>query len=336
MASPALEICSQNVMRPTWESDFKSKVTFVLCIAFALVLCASAMDSDRILKEHLKQLARERGPMQAPLDLRKIGLEARDIKNMCFSPSPQERLNNLNNHQTSFNNIRKRLTLTKTLTALKNKITGTKVESSTKNSSPKPSTKNEMNINNSNKTKNNENSKKSVEEDSASSSSSKENCEIVTMKKNEIQNSIKNSKKSKNQLNLNEAKNCSVQQQQQKAIVKPLNNNQNQNRVKNKLTAAVSPTLNVKLSSDENSVKSHSPTSNASFNEGHPSNNHVNFMNDLIADTNDAIDVNNAIKVKIIDFKGWELFLRDPKDLSKLSFTLSPCIFDPHSCNIFT
>lgn len=327
VASPALEICSQNVMRPTWESDFKSKVTFVLCIAFALVLCASAMDSDRILKEHLKALARERGPTQAPLDLRKIGLEARDIKNTfsCFSSSPQERLNNLNNHHTSLNNIRKRLTITKNLTALRNKLTGTKTvhnEPSTKNTSPKPA-RHEINLS---KGKNNENcyskesNKKSEDDSISSSSSSKENCEISTPKnlqKNDNQDSPplgkhKNSnKKSKNQLNINETnakdqKNSAAQQQQQqqKAIVKPLNNNQNQNRIvnnncKNKLTAAVSPTLSVKISNGETLVKSHSPSSSASSNEGHQTNHHVNFMNDVNSDSKEIVNVNNGIKVII-------------------------------------
>lgn len=325
VASPALEMCSQNVMRPPWESNFKSKVTIVLCMALALVLYASAMDSDRILKEHLKSLGRERGPIQAPLDLRKIGLEARDIKSSlsCFTASHQERLNNLNNHHTSLNNIRKRLTITKNLTALRNKLTGTKVEpsSSTKNSSPKPA-RHEININ---KSKNNENSfnkdvSKKLEDDSISSSSSKENCEVSTSKniqKDENQDSPplgkhKNSnKKSKNQLNIHETnakdqKNSAAQQQQQKAIVKPLNNNPNQNRVTNngktKLTAAVSPTLNVKIPNGEIVVKSHSPSSNASSNEGHLPNHHVNFMSDIISDTNGVIENNNGIKVKVNNF----------------------------------
>jgi hypothetical protein len=347
VASPALEICSQNVMRPWWESDFKSKVAIVLCIVLALVLVASAMDSERILKEHMKAIARERGPLSAPLDLRKIGIDARkagydiSVGITCIIPPPQERLNNLINHQSSLNNFRKRLTITKNLTALRNKLTGTKVlhnEPSTnstntaKTTPPRqPSRQTSEIMNNgtkdSNKSKNNENtnnnfkdsSSKKSEDDSISSSSSKENCEISSMKnaqKNNIQESPpltkgKNSnKKSKNQLNINDSsskdqKNCTQQQQNQptKAIVKPLNNNQNQNRVannsKNKLSAAISPTL--KLSNGDVAVKSHSPTSNASSNEGHQSNHqHVNFMSDIIADTNGGIEVNNAIKVKYL------------------------------------
>jgi hypothetical protein len=321
VASPALEICSQNVIRPTWESDFKSKVTFVLCIAFALVLCASAMDSDRILKEHLKTLTREKGPgTQAPLDLRKIGLEARDIKNTfsCFSSSPHERLNNLNNHHTSLNNIRKRLTITKNLTALRNKLTGTKSvhnEPYTKNTSPKAA-RHETNIikgKNSESCFNKDVGKKAEDDSISSSSSSKENCEVSTLKnlqKNESQDSPplvkhKNNKKSKNQLNINETnakdQKNSTAQQQQKAIVKPLNNHQNQNNrvsnnCKSKLTAAVSPTLNVKLSNEE--IKSHSPTSSASSNEGHQTNHHISF-HDIILDTSEVNEINNTIKVEL-------------------------------------
>lgn len=321
VASPALEVCSQNVMRPTWESDFKSKVTMVLCIAFALVLCASAMDSDRILKEHLKLLARERGPAHAPLDLRKIGLEARDIKNTfsCFTSNPQERLNNLNNHHTSLNNIRKRLTITKNLTALRNKLTGTKIvhnEPSTKNSSPKP-VRHEINLT---KGKNNDNSynkdasSKKPDDDSISSSSSKENCDVTTTaKKTENQESPplgknKNSnKKTKNLLNINEIntkdQKNSVAQQEQKTLIKPLNNNQNQNRIangKNKLTAAVSPTMNIKIMNGEGISKSHSPSStssSASSIEGHQSNHHVNFINDIIINSNTRNEVVNSVKV---------------------------------------
>lgn len=335
VTSPALEICSQNVIRPIWESDFKSKVTIVLCIALFLVLAAAGIDADRILKEHARALIRERGSIRATLDLRKIGLDGNGEISFgitCFVP--QERLNNLNNHHASLNNFRKRLTITKNLTALKNKLTGTKTtqnEPSSKNlNTPQQSRplqqpmKQEVNNskeNNSNKGKNNEkdNSKKS-EDDSMSSSSSKENCEISSSSSMKNAQKINNSdmpvlvklknKKSKNQLNINEVKDQknspqNQQQQQQKAIVKPLNNNQNQNRVanKNKLTAAVSPTLNEKASngiSDDiiSTVKSHSPTSNASSNEGHQSNHHlhVNFLSENNAEVN-GNETNHVMKV---------------------------------------
>lgn len=321
VASPALEICSQNVLRPVWEPDFKSKVTIVLCIALFLVLCAAAIDADRILKEHARALIRERGSIRATLDLRKIGIDGGEISFGITCYVPQDRLNNLNNHQASLNNIRKRLTITKNLTALRNKLTGTKVEPSTKNTPPPPPPsrpmKQEVKENNS-KAKNieiasNFNKDKKSEDDSiSSSSSSKENCEVSknNAQKNATQdspplNKSKNSnKKSKNQLNINEASakdQKNPPQPLQKAIVKPLNNNQIQNRVvnnsKNKLTAAVSPTLNEKIPNGDVVVKSHSPTSNASSSEGHHQS-HVNFLSDNITETNGGInEVNHVIKV---------------------------------------
>lgn len=321
VASPALEICSQNVLRPVWEPDFKSKVTIVLCIALFLVLCAAAIDADRILKEHARALIQERGSIRATLDLRKIGIDGGEISFGITCYVPQDRLNNLNNHQASLNNIRKRLTITKNLTALRNKLTGTKVEPSTKNTPPPPPPsrpmKQEVKENNS-KAKNieiasNFNKDKKSEDDSiSSSSSSKENCEVSknNAQKNATQdspplNKSKNSnKKSKNQLNINEASakdQKNPPQPLQKAIVKPLNNNQIQNRVvnnsKNKLTAAVSPTLNEKIPNGDMVVKSHSPTSNASSSEGHHQS-HVNFLSDNITETNGGInEVNHVIKV---------------------------------------
>jgi hypothetical protein len=204
------------------------------------------------------------------------------------------------------------------LTALGNKLTGTKSvhnEPYTKNTSPKAA-RHETNIikgKNSESCFNKDVGKKAEDDSISSSSSSKENCEVSTLKnlqKNESQDSPplvkhKNNKKSKNQLNINETnakdQKNSTAQQQQKAIVKPLNNHQNQNNrvsnnCKSKLTAAVSPTLNVKLSNEE--IKSHSPTSSASSNEGHQTNHHISF-HDIILDTSEVNEINNTIKVEL-------------------------------------
>jgi hypothetical protein len=343
VSSVTLEICSEAMQRPEWESDFKSKILIVLCIALALVLFASFIDSDRILKEHVRALARERGQFQPTLDLRKIGMEASSmsIEFRCVSTSPHDtRLNNLNNHHTSLNNIRKRLTITKNLTALRNKITGTKVlhnsnqeqqqqlqQPSNKNNSPKPSrheiSKGKSNNNENNNLKDNSNKKLAAtsEDDSiSSSSSSKENCEVKSPK-NEPESpplgkNKNNSKKSKSQLNTSadaakDQKNCA---QQQKANVKPLNNNQNnQNRNqtkenKNKLATqspninnaastntSASPTSMLKMNGD---MKSHSPTSNASSSEGHQQNNHLNYMNNELIGNEVTNGIDAILKVK--------------------------------------
>lgn len=345
VASSALELCSKNIQRPHWEADFKKNALIVLWVALILVMFASAIDSDRILKEHMRMVAREKGPIQPPLDLRQIGLEASSV--VDESPgfaSQQERLNNLNNHQASFNNIRKRLTMTKkndvsgessssgrfSLTEFRNKFTSPKATSAPSSpsdppqaskNSPRPA-RHEINKGKHQESNVKEGKKTSVpsEDDSmSSSSSSKENCEVSSPKsvhKGEQQhddspplNKSKSSgKKSKNQLNVTEP---TVKEQKigssQKAPVKPLNINQNQNRnqqtpkeVKSsKLQPVTNNTSssNVKLNGD---IKSHSPTSNASSSEGHQQNHHVNF-NDIITDTNGS-EANSLMKVRKLFF----------------------------------
>jgi hypothetical protein len=270
VASPALEVCSQNIQRPEWEADFKSKVLIVLCIALALVLLSSVMDSDKILKEHVRGIVRERGMMQAPLDLRKIGLETSGLTN-GFGPSPQEQLNNLNNHHTSLNNIRKRLTIT----ALKNKITGTKVP---KVASAKSKT------NNSEKTDNKKQSTASNEDDSTSSTSSKENVDVKTDSPPLNKAKPKDAKKSKNLLNVSaEAKGCLAGK-----IAKSCNSA--------KVVASVKENKNkIMNSGSQQPAKSHSPTSNASSSEGQAERN-LSFASEC-----GAAEVNGSDVIKVSD-----------------------------------
>lgn len=265
VASSALELCSRNIQRPHWEADFKRNALIVLWVALILVMVASAMDSDRILKDHMRMIAREKGPIQPPLDLRQIGLDANSTVDGTQSFA-QERLNNLNNHQTSLNNIRKRLTMTKKndvssdttsgrfnlnkpWTELRNKFSCPKASSPTASPTDQPSSKisprparHEINKGKSQESSAKEGKKTSIasEDDSVSSSSSKENCDVSSPKssqKPEQQsdspplNKSKNSgKKSKNQLNITEPSRDIKINSSQKAPVKPLNTNQTLNR----------------------------------------------------------------------------------------------------------
>lgn len=212
VASSALELCSRNIQRPHWEADFKRNALLVLCVALFLVMIASAIDSDRILKEHWRMIARERGPVQPPLDLRQIGLDANSsIEGTQVYVSNQERLNNLNNHlqSSSDSNIRKRLTMTKKndvssdtnsgrfnlnkpWTDLRNTFSRQKVASSSTSpgepqqskSSPRP-VRHDINKAKSNQDGIPKESKKTSvasEDDSVSSSSSKENCDVSSSK----------------------------------------------------------------------------------------------------------------------------------------------------------
>lgn len=334
IASPALETCSKNIKRPIWESDFKRNTLVVLCVALFLVLLASTIDSDRILKDHMRMIVRDHVTLQPPLDLRLIGREASSSveTTQSFVSSNQERLNNLNNHQTSLNNIKKRLNMTR-----KNDVTSSdtpngrfvlnktgtesrnKLASSPKGSSNSTSPNNEVQQRPARQEINKErlqqevkeNKKKIVfsEDDSVSSSSSKENCVGHNHLKAEQQNNlpvVKNksiSKKSKNQLNTSEQ----PKDQKiivQKPMVKPLNTNENHNKnpqpikeVKiNKLQApekATSPSSSEKLKSDD---KSQALTPYASFclQESQHPNYHVN---DVITNTIES-EANLLTKVR--------------------------------------
>ncbi|CAO1398997.1 unnamed protein product [Diamesa serratosioi] len=153
VAGHALEKCSKNIKRPLWEQDFKTNALLVLSVALLLVIMASVFDSDRILKDHVKMMAREKGPVQPPLDLRAIGLQANIVDEPNYAPTSTDRLNNLNNHHqnSTFNNtnVKKRPNGIKrnevspiesngrfninkqTWTDLRNKLTGTKTTTTT-------------------------------------------------------------------------------------------------------------------------------------------------------------------------------------------------------------
>lgn len=269
VASSALELCSRNIQRPHWEADFKRNALLVLCVALFLVMIASAIDSDRILKEHLRMIARERGPVQPPLDLRQIGLEANStVEGTQPYVSNQERLNNLNNHQTSLNSLRKRLAMTKKndvssetnsgrfnlnkpWTEFRNKFSSQKISSAPASSnepqqlksSPRP-VRHDINKGKCNQDGIPRESKKASiasEDDSVSSSSSKENCDVSSPKSSHkteqqdsppLNKSKASGKKSKNQLNISEllSKDHKNSSSQKTPQVKPLNTSQNLNR----------------------------------------------------------------------------------------------------------
>ncbi|KAG5666859.1 hypothetical protein PVAND_014867 [Polypedilum vanderplanki] len=291
VASPALEICEQNVQRPTWEADFKSKVLIVLFVALALVLISAAMDSDRILKEHVRAIVRERGLMQAPLDLRKIALETNGCLTNGYGPSHQEQLNNLNNHHTSLNNIRKRLTITKNLTALKNKITGVKAP-------PIKPVKCKSNNNEKADNKKSTTVNKDEDDSNSSSSSSKENVDVKANVRNDesppLSKNKNGGKKSKNYLNVSaETKNGLTAKIQPIKVCNKDNNNSSSslNLINGNGSKIVTKeNKNKILNTNSQPAKSHSPTSNASSNEGHPVSG-LNFTSDCCSSDGNGNDV---------------------------------------------
>ena len=310
VASSALEMCSKNIQRPLWEADFKRNSLMVLWVLLVLIMLVAAFESDRILKDHMRMLAREKGPIQPALDLRQIGLEANtDAHSASYnSPTHQDRLNNLNNHNTSLNSIRKRLTMTK-----KNDVSDCSrfmlnkpwTDLRNKFSNPKP-----QNVPRVKSQPEKDPKKSSVpsEDDSVSSSSSKENCEVKNAKNEAIHDSppsAKAKKKSKNQLNVAEQPKDG---KLVKSNVKPLNNNQNVNRSQQtpkevkKVQTVTTPPPQSTAPKTNGEVKSHSPTSNASSSEGQQQiHHHVNFnhVDGIISDGNGSEVNQTKVKKKI-------------------------------------
>jgi Transmembrane protein 131-like len=71
----SLEPCIAAVVRPTWEAKLKNVAVGVLTLVFVLVIIVAYFDSDRILKEHIVNMSKDKGPIQPALDLRQIGLQ---------------------------------------------------------------------------------------------------------------------------------------------------------------------------------------------------------------------------------------------------------------------
>ncbi|XP_063700102.1 transmembrane protein 131 homolog [Culicoides brevitarsis] len=68
----ALEKCNKAIIRPSWENNYR-RITFgILTFAFLLVILLSFLESDKVLRDHLTNISKDRGPVQAPLDLRQI------------------------------------------------------------------------------------------------------------------------------------------------------------------------------------------------------------------------------------------------------------------------
>ena len=205
VAGHALEKCSKNITRPLWEQDFKTNALLVLSVALLLVIMASVFDSDRILKDHVKMMAREKGPVQPPLDLRAIGLQANIVDEPNYAPTCTDRLNNLNNHHQNLtlnNAFKKRSNGVKrnelspieckgrfninkqTWTDLRNKLTGTKptttatITSAHNENTSKSSPKQQLTSATRNLAESKEQKLKTIEQQQLNSSSLKDNNNI--------------------------------------------------------------------------------------------------------------------------------------------------------------
>lgn len=93
----ALEKCNKAIIRPTWESNYRRITAGILTFAFFLVILLAFLESDKVLRDHLTNISRDRGPVQPPLDLRQIAASMQQ---------ESQALNhtNLNNSSTSQKN----------------------------------------------------------------------------------------------------------------------------------------------------------------------------------------------------------------------------------------
>lgn len=81
--------CYPQLKRPAFELTLRYTLLAMLAVTVFCVFMVSFLDTDKILKEHIDSMSKEKGPMQPPLDLRNIAL-----KSMDFSSSSS------NNHST--------------------------------------------------------------------------------------------------------------------------------------------------------------------------------------------------------------------------------------------
>lgn len=71
----ALGTCSKALRRPTWEQSLQLVLLVVLGVSFFFVIFVAFLDSDKVLKDHVNNMSKDKGPVQPTLDLRQIGLQ---------------------------------------------------------------------------------------------------------------------------------------------------------------------------------------------------------------------------------------------------------------------
>ncbi|XP_037044012.1 transmembrane protein 131 homolog [Bradysia coprophila] len=89
----ALSTCSKALRRPTWEQSLQLTMLVVLGVSFFFVIFAAFLDSDKVLKDHVNNMSKDKGPVQPTLDLRQIGLEPRPSEDFKASPIATAKMN---------------------------------------------------------------------------------------------------------------------------------------------------------------------------------------------------------------------------------------------------
>ncbi|XP_055593274.1 transmembrane protein 131 homolog [Uranotaenia lowii] len=71
-----LESCSLSLRRPWFESILRVALICVLPLALVGALIAAFLESNKVIRDHILNMSRDRGPIQPPLDLRQIALQS--------------------------------------------------------------------------------------------------------------------------------------------------------------------------------------------------------------------------------------------------------------------
>lgn len=66
--------CSKVLRRPEWEYSLHIITFGVLAISFVLVLFVAYIDAEKVLKDHVHNMSKDKGPAEPTLDLREIGM----------------------------------------------------------------------------------------------------------------------------------------------------------------------------------------------------------------------------------------------------------------------
>lgn len=74
--SAALHTCGKALIRPPWEYQLRCIAFIMLSTTFFLVILAAFFESDKLLKDHVNNMSRDKGPMEPTLDLRHIGMRS--------------------------------------------------------------------------------------------------------------------------------------------------------------------------------------------------------------------------------------------------------------------
>lgn len=104
----SLELCSKAVQRPFWEGHLKKMSVGVLIVAFVFVLIAACIDSDKVLKDHVQNISKDKGPMQPPLDLRNIGIKQSQTEEQTVQGDSITNIVERNANKFTVANIKKR------------------------------------------------------------------------------------------------------------------------------------------------------------------------------------------------------------------------------------